>query len=506
MPSGISYQSIFQAKRRGSRGLRLIDLLLGEFTQVNLTVELSETEITGLTADSRAVEPGFLFAALPGSTVDGRSFIDAAISKGAAAVLAPEGTDIANDNVALIASRDARASLAHIAAKFYIDQPATIAAITGTNGKTSVAHFTRQIWSMLGHRAASIGTLGLQMPDGSVKPSLTTPDPVTLHVDLAKLARSGVDHAVMEASSHGLEQRRLDGVRLSVAAFTNLSRDHMDYHRTIEAYRQAKARLFSDLLPANGIAVLNADTPEIADLASAFEGRVISYGQHGNELKLQMVEPLHNGTRIVLNALGHQTRIDLPLAGAFQVYNVLCAAGIALACGETSERVIGCLQNLEGTPGRLELAGSTMGGSVYIDYAHTPDALENVLTDMRPHTNGRLIVVFGCGGDRDRGKRPMMGRVASKLADIAVATDDNPRLEDADTIRSEILAGAPDVRNISDRETAIREAVSMLSEGDILVIAGKGHETGQIVGSETLPFNDLVVARTAIAESKGIVS
>lgn len=482
--------------------MRLIDLLPGEVTQVNLTVELRETEITGLTADSRAVEPGFLFAALPGSTVDGRDFIDTAIANGAAAILAPDGTETSNSATALITSTDARAALAHMAAAFYGDQPETIAAVTGTNGKTSVAHFARQIWSMLGHQAVSLGTLGLQMPDGSVKPSLTTPDPVTLHADLANLARDGVDHVVMEASSHGLDQRRLDGVRLRAAAFTNLSRDHLDYHGTIEAYLEAKTRLFSALLPEDGIAVLNADIPEFAHLADAFGGRVLTYGENGTDLKLQAAEPTHNGTRITLIAFGMVHEIDLPLAGAFQVANVLCAAGLVIACGEESERVAECLPGLSGVPGRLELAGTVNGGSVYIDYAHTPDALENVLSAMRPHTTNRLMTVFGCGGDRDRGKRPMMGRVATDLADIAIVTDDNPRSEDPDAIRQEILTAAPGARDIGDRETAIREAVSLLSDGDVLIIAGKGHESGQIISDETRPFDDLLVARAAIDANK----
>lgn len=486
--------------------MRLIDLLPGEVTQVNLTVELRETEITGLTADSRAVEPGFLFAALPGSapgsSVDGRDFIDTAIENGASAILAPDGTGVSNDKIALLTSEDARASLAHMAAAFYADQPKMIAAVTGTNGKTSVAHFTRQIWSMIGHQAVSLGTLGLQMPDGSVKPSLTTPDPVTLHADLATLAHEGVAHVVMEASSHGLDQRRLDGVKLRAAAFTNLSRDHLDYHGTIDAYREAKTRLFSALLPEDGIAVLNADIPEMATLADAFDGQMISYGREGIALRLVAAAPSHNGTWITLDAFGTFAEINLPLAGDFQVYNVLCAAGLAIACGEEVETVIGCLHRLEGVPGRLELAGSIDGGSVYIDYAHTPDALESVLNAMRPHTTGRLIAVFGCGGDRDRGKRPMMGQVATDLADIAIVTDDNPRSEDPETIRREILAAAPDARAIGDREAAIHEAVTMLSDGDVLVIAGKGHETGQIVGDETRPFNDLLVARAAIADRK----
>lgn len=487
--------------------MRLIDLLPGEVTQVNLTVELRETEITGLTADSRAVEPGFLFAALPGSapesSLDGRDFIDAAIANGAAAILAPDGTEISNSETALLTSTDARAALAHMAAAFYGDQPETIAAVTGTNGKTSVAHFVRQIWSMLGRQAVSLGTLGLQMPDGSVKPSLTTPDPVTLHADIAALARDGVDHVVMEASSHGLDQRRLDGVKLRTAAFTNLSRDHLDYHGTIEAYLEAKTRLFSALLPEDGIAVLNADIPEISHLADAFGGRVLTYGRNGIDLKLQAAEPTHSGTRITLVAFGKVHEFDLPLAGAFQVANVLCAAGLAIACGEDSERVVECLPGLSGVPGRLELAGTVNGGSVYIDYAHTPDALENVLGAMRPHTTNRLMTVFGCGGDRDRGKRPMMGRVATDLADVAIVTDDNPRSEDPDAIRQEILTAAPGARDIGDREAAIREAVSLLSDGDVLVIAGKGHETGQIIGDETRPFDDLRVARAVIDASEG---
>lgn len=483
--------------------MRLIDLLSGEITQVNQTPELRETEITGLTADSRAVEPGFLFAALPGSTVDGRKFIDAAIAKGAAAVLAPAGTEIKDDGVALVTSEDARAALAHIAAAFYGNQPDTIAAVTGTNGKTSVAHFTRQIWSLLGHKAVSMGTLGLQLPDGTVRPSLTTPDPVTLHADLAGLARDGVDHVVMEASSHGLDQRRLDGVKLRAAAFTNLSRDHLDYHGTLEAYLQAKTRLFSELLPADGTAVLNADIPEMESLSRAFSGRTITYGRNGEDLKLRAAEPAHSGTRISLRAFGRDTKIDLPLAGAFQVYNVLCAAGLAVACGSDVTGVLDCLPRLQGVPGRLEQAGILRGGSVYIDYAHTPDALENVLNAMRPHTSGRLIVVFGCGGDRDRGKRPMMGRIATDLADISIVTDDNPRSEAPDSIRREILASAPGARDTGDRKAAIREAVSLLSDGDVLVIAGKGHETGQIVGDEVRPFDDMLVARAAIADIKG---
>lgn len=483
--------------------MHLIDLLPGEIKQVNLTAELRERDITGLTADSRAVEPGFLFAALPGTNVDGRSYIDAAIDRGAAAILAPEGTEISNDAVALVTAQNARAALAHIAAAFYSEQPNTIAAVTGTNGKTSVAHFTRQIWAMLGHSAVSMGTLGLQLPDGTVKPTLTTPDPVTLHADLATLARAGASHAVLEASSHGLDQHRMDGVRLRAAAFTNLSRDHLDYHGSVENYLAAKRRLFSELLPADGTAVLNADIPEYPELAEALSGTVLSYGRDADDIALRSAKPTQDGTHIVVDAFGQSSDIDLPLAGGFQVFNVLCAAGLAIACGETSANVMDCLSRLNGVPGRLERAGVVKDAGVYIDYAHTPDALENVLTAMRPHTSGRLAVVFGCGGDRDRGKRPMMGRSATDLADIVIVTDDNPRSEDAASIRREIMAAAPDAEEIGDRAEAIGRAVDRLDAGDVLVIAGKGHETGQIIGDEVRPFDDLAIAREAINAAGG---
>lgn len=483
--------------------MRLIDLLPGEITQVNLTAKLRETDITGLTADSRAVEPGFLFAALPGTKIDGRRFIETAIANGAAAILAPDGTEISEDDVALLTAPNARAALARLAAAFYGDQPETIAAVTGTNGKTSVAHFTRQIWSLLGHRAASMGTLGLHMPDGTVKPTLTTPDPVTLHADLAALARDGASHAVLEASSHGLDQHRMDGVRLRAAAFTNLSRDHLDYHGSVENYLAAKSRLFTELLPSDGVAVLNADVPEFTRLAASVPGPVISYGRQGKDLVLFDTVPTGNGTRVSIEVLGQIFEIDLPLAGEFQVYNVLCAGGLAIACGESAADIMECLPRLRGVPGRLERAGAVNGADVYIDYAHTPDALENVLSAMRPHASRRLAVVFGCGGDRDRGKRPMMGRIAAEFADNVIVTDDNPRSETAAAIRGEILDPAPDAREIGDRADAIAEAVAQLSSGDILVIAGKGHETGQIVGDEVYPFDDLVVARDAIEAAGG---
>lgn len=472
---------------------------------MTLTADIGELDITGLTADSRAVRPGFLFAALPGSNVDGRAFIDAAIENGAAAILAPEDTDSPH-GVALVTAQDARAALAHMASAFYGAQPTTIAAVTGTNGKTSVAHFTRQFWSMAGNDAVSIGTLGLQMPDGTMKPSLTTPDPVTLHADLAELSREGVTHAVLEASSHGLDQRRMDGVRLKAAAFTNLTRDHLDYHGSVEEYFAAKARLFGDLLPDDGTAVLNADAPEFDALTKLHAGPTLTYGHRGADLILRDAVPTHSGTRIDAAILGQDLDLELPLAGAFQIYNVLCAAGLAIGAGTSEDAVIDCLGKLEGVPGRMQLAGTVSGGSVYIDYAHTPDALENVLAALRPHTKGQLISVIGCGGDRDRGKRPMMGEISGRLADITIVTDDNPRSEDAASIRAEILAAVPDAVEIGDRAEAIEKAVADIGDGDIAVIAGKGHETGQIVGDEILPFDDLLVARAAIQAAGGQTS
>ena len=477
--------------------MRLIDLLTGEKTGVTLTSDICELNITGLTADSRAVKPGFLFAAMPGSTVDGREFTTSALQNGAVAILAPEGTDAPKEGV-LITAQDPRAAFAHISAAFYEVQPNTIAAVTGTNGKTSVAQFTRQIWSEMGKQAASIGTLGIQMPKGSVKPSLTTPDPVTLQANLAELSRKNVTHAILEASSHGLDQRRMDGVSLTAAAFTNLTREHLDYHGTFEKYFAAKKRLFAELLPKNGVAILNADAPEFRQLSDLFAGQIISYGHLGSHLKLIQATPTHNGVAVKLTIMEEETDFVLPLVGMFQIHNALCAAGVAIACGATPTDVIRCLSKLESVPGRMQLVGTVSGGSVYVDYAHTPDALKHVLTALRAHTQGRLISVIGCGGDRDPGKRSEMGAISGHLADVTIVTDDNPRHEDASKIRSQILAAAPDAIEIDDREKAIQTAIANIHPADVLVITGKGHETGQIVGDDILPFSDLLVAQGAI--------
>lgn len=460
-------------------------------------------DMTGLTADSRAVEPGFLFAALPGAQFDGRDFIDQAIARGAHAILAPTGTVLPADadGVELITDDRPRRQFARMAAAFYGKQPATIAAVTGTNGKTSTANFTRQIWERLGKTAASLGTLGITAPGMEQYGALTTPDPVALHASLAELADAGITHLAMEASSHGLDQHRLDGVRVTSAGFTNLSRDHLDYHGSMEAYLEAKARLFDDILAPGGTAVLNADAPECEALATRAEAagrRVMRYGARGADIRLEALVPQPHGSRLSLNVLGRSFDLTLPLAGAFQAANALCALGLVLADGADLDEAIGALEDLNGVRGRMELvARHPNGAAIYVDFAHTPDALETVLEALRPHTMGRLAVVFGCGGDRDPGKRPVMGATVARLADLPIVTDDNPRNEDPAAIRAAVMAACPGAEEIGDRAEAIRNAVAGLAPDDVLVIAGKGHETGQIVGEDVHPFDDSEHARTA---------
>ncbi len=475
-----------------------------------------DPEIAGLTADSRAVGPGFLFAALPGSRADGRDFIADAVARGAAAVLAPPGSVLppgaGGGEVRLVTADNPRRTLALLASRFFDAQPATAAAVTGTNGKTSVAWFTRQIWSALGHNAAAMGTLGIS-PDeaasaaGDDAPALTTADPVVLHRCLAALAGGGIDHLALEASSHGLEQFRLDGVALKAGAFTNVSRDHLDYHGTMASYRAAKLRLFEVLLPRDATAVLNADADDFATFHAAAGGggrRIITYGRAATDIRLARTSPGPLGQTVELSLFGRDHRIELPLVGAFQVSNALCALGLVIACGDDPETALPALISLQGAPGRVELVARRRNGApVYVDYAHTPDALANVLSALRPHAERRLAVVFGCGGDRDSGKRPEMGRIAQELADRIIVTDDNPRGEDPARIRKQILAGCAGADEIGDRAEAIHAGALGLDDGDILVIAGKGHETGQIVGGKTFPFIDAEVARAAIAAIDG---
>ena len=464
---------------------------------------------TGLTADSRDVRPGYLFAALPGLRADGRSFIADAVARGAAVVLAPPGTVLppGADAVRLIEDDQPRRRFAQLAAEFYGRQPEVIAAVTGTNGKTSTVHFTRQMWRSLGYEAASLGTLGIEAAGLTRGGALTTPDPVVLHASLAELADSGVTHLAMEASSHGLDQYRLDGVRVGAAGFTNLSHDHLDYHGTMEAYLAAKTRLFTDVLAPDGTLVINADAPEgkvIAQEAWTRGRGLVTYGRNGGAIRLEKSFPLAHGTRLNLIVERRRCVIVLPLVGEFQALNALCALGLVMAGGVPPLDAVATLGRLKGVRGRLErVARHPNGAPIYVDYAHTPDALKTVLTALRPHTKGQLTCVFGCGGDRDRDKRPVMGAIVRLLADRAIVTDDNPRTEPPDTIRSAIMAACPEAVEIGDRAEAITTAIQGLGPSDVLVIAGKGHETGQQVGSEVRPFDDAEVARAAVAELGG---
>jgi UDP-N-acetylmuramoyl-L-alanyl-D-glutamate--2,6-diaminopimelate ligase len=469
---------------------------------------LADPEIVGLTADSRLVKPGFLFAALQGVARDGRAFAGEAIAQGAVAILTDDPAALnldpdARARVAIISDANPQRRLAVLAARFYRRQPRIIAAVTGTNGKTSVAHFTREIWMALGLPAASLGTLGLISPAGRRAGALTTPDPIGLHRDLCDLAQGGIDHVAIEASSHGLAQFRLDGVAVAAAAFTNLTRDHLDYHCMMDSYRAAKERMFTALLAPGGPAILNADSPEFARLAEVCREhghKVTAYGRAaGADLRILDRVPRPFGQRITADLFGQRHTIDLPLVGEFQAMNVLAALGLVVASGVGLDAALPALPRLSGVPGRMQLVGESATGSpVFVDYAHTPDALRSVLTALRPHAERRLLIVFGAGGDRDRGKRPLMGRVAAELADLVYVTDDNPRGEKASEIRRAILAAAPHAIEIGDRHAAIVAAIAELHQGDLLVIAGKGHETGQIVGSEILPFDDVAVAREAL--------
>ena len=462
-------------------------------------------QIAGLAADSRKAGRGALFFAVPGTQADGLSFAPAAIANGAVAIVAARAPQQPL-SAPVIVVPDVRLALSRAAARFFPVQPATIAAVTGTSGKTSIAAFLRQIWLYCGRQAASMGTIGIVAPSGAVYGSLTTPDSITLHETLDRLARDGVTHLAMEASSHGLDQRRLDGVRLSAAAFTNLSRDHLDYHATLDDYLAAKLRLFDSLLQPGQPAIIDADTDVAARVIEACERRgldVRTIGRKGHALRL--VERAAEGfaTRLTVECEGRNYRVLLPLAGEFQTSNALVAAGLAIATGESPANVFAALEKLTGAPGRIEKIGDRNGGAAFVDYAHKPGALETAIAALRPFARGKLICVFGCGGDRDRGKRAIMGEISARLADITIVTDDNPRSEDPAAIRAAILEGASahkgaDVREIGDRAAAIAAGVKLLAPGDVLLVAGKGHETGQIIGSKTIPFSDHEAVRAAL--------
>ena len=455
--------------------------------------------ITGVTADSRKVKRGYLFAALSGAKADGRDFVADALAAGAAAVISESPLAAA---APVVVVGDARRGYALAAANFWGAQPAICVAVTGTNGKTSVATFCRQIFERLGHSSASMGTLGIRAGgDQLTPPGLTTPDAGEVAERLADLASRGVTHLALEASSHGIDQRRLDGVKLTAAGFLNLTQDHLDYHGTMAAYRAAKLRLFEALTPRGATAVLNADSdayPAFAAAAVTSGLSILSVGAMGEGLTLAHRELAPEGQRLRIGTEGRNFDVRLPLAGAFQAANALVAAGLCIAAGEETEAVLAALEHIEGAPGRMQRVGAgRRGGEAYVDYAHTPDGLKTVLLALRPHAAGRLIVVFGAGGDRDRTKRPQMGAIAASLADVAIVTDDNPRSEEPAAIRAEIRAGAAGLREIGDRREAIGAAAAMLREGDVLVVAGKGHEQGQIVGAIIHPFDD--VAETAAA-------
>lgn len=479
--------------------MKLRDLLSAD---VVVDARHADILVGGVAADSRAVNPGDVFFALAGSRTDGARFIDQAIAAGAVAVVGerqPEG----EDRVAFVTVFNARRALAVAAARAYPRQPATIAAVTGTSGKTSVAAFTRQIWQGLGHAAASLGTIGIVAPNRSVYGSLTTPDPVALHRALDELAGEGVTHLALEASSHGLDQHRLDGVRVAAGAFTNLSRDHMDYHPTVAHYLAAKLRLFTDLVVDGGAAVIAADHAEsqqVIDAARKRGLRIFTVGRAGEGIRLLDAAIDGFAQVLTLEYEGRRRKIRLPLVGDFQIENALVAAGLVLVTGGDAERVFAALEKLEGAPGRLDLVGERDGAPVFVDYAHKPDALAKALEALRPYARRRLVVVFGAGGDRDAGKRPLMGAIAAAKADTVIVTDDNPRSEDSAAIRAAILAEAKGATEIADRAEAIRFAIAGLGAGDALLIAGKGHETGQIVGDKVLPFSDHDAAIAALKE------
>ena len=469
-----------------------------------LDARFADLDVGGVTADSRTVKRGDVFVAIAGGKADGLRFIAPALAAGATAIVAERQPEVPlAEGTPFVRVPNARRALAVMAARLFPRQPRIVAAVTGTSGKTSVAAFTRQIWTALGHRAASIGTIGVVSPRGATYGSLTTPDPVALHRTIDTLAGDEVTHLAIEASSHGLDQHRLDGLNIAAGAFTNITRDHLDYHPSFEAYLAAKLRLFEVLVAPGGAAVIDVDHDHAQACVAAAQARglsITSVGHRGTGIRL--VESARNGfaQTLRLDHGGKTFRVCLPLVGEFQVENALVAAGLAIATGGDPAAVFRALEHLIGAPGRLELVGTSRGAPIFVDYAHKPDALAKALEALRPYTAGRLVVVFGAGGDRDRGKRPLMGAIAAARADRIIVTDDNPRSEDAAAIRAAIIAAAPGAIEIGDRHEAIRSTVAGLGAGDVLLVAGKGHETGQIIGDRVVPFSDHEAVAAALKE------
>jgi UDP-N-acetylmuramoyl-L-alanyl-D-glutamate--2,6-diaminopimelate ligase len=468
-----------------------------------LAADAAAIDVRGITVDSRAVKPGDMFVAMAGSKMDGSAFAALAAAAGAVAIIGEKAPLSMRSGAVFVQVANARRALALAAARFYGRQPATIAAVTGTSGKTSVAAFTRQIWEALGKNAASVGTIGVVTPKREVYGSLTTPDPVALHKTLAELADEGITHLAIEASSHGLDQHRLDGVRVAVGGFTNLSRDHLDYHPTVEHYLKAKLRLFEALVIDGGAAVIDVDHEHAAQVVAAAKLRglkLITVGRKGEGIRLVSAEIDGFTQKLSIEHAGKSYAIKLPLVGEFQIENALVAAGLVIATGGDPAAVFRALASLKGAKGRLDFVGERKGATIFVDYAHKPDALDKAIEALRPYVKHELVVVFGCGGDRDQGKRPLMGEIAARAADRVIVTDDNPRSENPAAIRAAILKAAPGASEIGDRGEAIRSAVASLKSGDVLLVAGKGHESGQIVGDRTLPFSDHEAVEAALKE------
>lgn len=471
--------------------------------------DFSALDIKGVETDSRKIAPGYLFIALPGSKVDGLDYVQDALNAGACAILIPQPARemvTVPEEIAVLASKSIRRDTALIAAAFYPKQPQTLVAVTGTNGKTSVVNFIRQIWESLGINGGSLGTVGLRTSQEFIPASLTTPDPVSLHRDIDRAVRGGLTHLAIEASSHGLHQHRLDGLKIHGGAFTNLTHEHLDYHETYENYRKAKGWLFETLLPEGAQAVLNADSKEYSFYKDICENTgldVISYGRKGRQIKILERFPTPKGQEVRLEVFGTDMDIFLPLVGEFQLMNVLCACALAITDMEDGPvrltEILEGAEHLKSVTGRLQaVPGHPEGAAVYVDYAHSPDALETVLNSLRPHVEGKLVCLFGCGGDRDRAKRLMMGKISRKLADKVIVSDDNPRTEDPAAIRKEILQAVPEAVEIGSRKEAIERAVFDLEKGDVLLVAGKGHEQGQLIGKELHPFDDVEQVRNAL--------